>query len=145
MARSIRAIVIVSAIGTAACRAEQSPSGLPPVVPPVRDLTLNGGVQPILTRTCAFAGCHGGPSPQAGLHLGTGRTFTNVVGVPSTQVPRLLRVAPSTPDSSYVILKLEGLAGGVGGIGTQMPLGGQLTAAQIDTIRAWIRSGAANN
>jgi len=64
------------------------------------------------------------------------------VRVASTQVPGLFRVDPGRPDSSYLVLKLEGLAGAVGGIGTQMPLGGQLTRAQIDSVRAWVAAGA---
>ena len=56
----------------------------------------------------------------------------------------MLRIAPGRPEASYLMHKLEGTAGGVGGIGTQMPLGGQLSAAQIDTVRAWVLSGAPN-
>jgi hypothetical protein len=79
-----------------------------------------------------------------GLDLSPGSVHENTVRVPATQVPGLYRVDPARPDSSYLLLKLEGLAGAVGGIGTQMPLGGQLTGPQIDSVRAWIQAGAPN-
>jgi len=79
------------------------------------------------------------------LDLSAGRTHANTVNVSSTQVPRLLRVDPSRPDSSYLLIKLRGTAGSVGGIGTQMPLGGALNGPQIDTVRTWILAGAQNN
>ncbi len=105
-------------------------------------MTAFEAVQGIFARSCAFAGCHSGPAPREGLDLSAGALHAQTVRVPSVQVPSLLRVDPSRPDSSYLMLKLEGLAGAVGGIGTQMPLGGQLTPAQIDSVRAWILSGA---
>jgi hypothetical protein len=109
------------------------------------EITFAAAVQPILTRSCAFDGCHAGSNPQLGMDLSEGAAYGNLVRVSSVQVPRLQRVAPSAPDSSYVILKLEGDAGTVGGVGTRMPLGGALTQAQIDTIRAWVGRGAPDN
>ncbi|MEZ4415311.1 MAG: hypothetical protein R3E10_06120 [Gemmatimonadota bacterium] len=79
------------------------------------------------------------------MDLSAGRTHASTVNVRSTQVSRLFRVDPARPDSSYVLLKLRGMAGAVGGVGTQMPLGGALTQAQIDTVRIWIAAGAQNN
>lgn len=144
-----RCLLAVFALGlaTASCTGE---SGATALDPPeggggARDFGLSNGAQPIFTRNCAFGGCHGGSSPQQGMNLSAGLAYSNTVNVPSRQVPRLYRVAPGDPDSSYLMLKLQGLAGAVGGVGTRMPLGGQLTPAQIDTIRAWIAAGAQNN
>ncbi len=62
-----------------------------------------------------------------------------LVGVPSTEVPSLLRVKPGDPDNSYIIQKLEGHAA----VGGQMPLGGPyLSTATIAFIRQWITDGA---
>lgn len=108
-------------------------------------VTFAGAVQPIFTRNCAFAGCHAGATPQMGMDLSAGAAYANIVGVASVQLPSMDRVVPEQPDSSYVVLKLEGTAGTVGGVGTRMPLGGQLTTAQIDTIRVWISGGALEN
>jgi len=79
------------------------------------------------------------------MNLSAGQAYTNIVRVSSREVPRLFRIDPTSVDSSYLILKIEGLAGTVGGVGTRMPLGGQLTRQEIDVIRAWVASGAPNN
>ena len=67
-------------------------------------------------------------------------SFNALVGVPSIEVPGLLRVEPSNPDDSYLVQKLEGTAA----VGARMPLGSPnpLNAALIADIRAWIAAGA---
>ncbi len=119
----------------------------PPPSPPTppNTISLAVHVQPIFTKSCAFSACHAGPNPQEAMDLSVGQSYGNIVGFPSNQVPRLSRLTPGDPDSSYIVLKLEGTAGGVGGLGTRMPLGGALTSQQIDTVRAWIAAGAPNN
>jgi hypothetical protein len=140
---AIAALAAASAL--ASCGGETSPPLTGPPTPgPDTSLTAFEAVQGIFTRSCAFAGCHSGPASKEGLDLSAGALHENTVRVPSVQVPSLHRVHPSRPDSSYLMLKLEGMAGAVGGIGTQMPLGGQLTPARIDSVRAWILSGAPN-
>ena len=129
--------------GSLACNSGDGTGVLPPLD---SALTFSGSVQPILTRTCAFAtGCHAGPDAQQGMDLSVGQAYSNIVNVPSMEVPRLFRVAPSNADSSYLVLKIQGRAGLVGGVGTRMTLGGALTQAQIDTIVTWIATGAKNN
>jgi hypothetical protein len=91
---------------------------------------------PICTR------CHIGASAPEGLRLDAADSYSLLVGVPSAEVPSLLRVMPGDPDESYLVLKLQGSPGIVGG---QMPLGGPyLPQATIDAIRQWITDGAAN-
>ena len=108
--------------------------------------TLSADVQPIFTTTCAFSGCHAGSNPEAGQNLSAGQTFANVVNVPSRQLPRMNRVAPGRPDSSYLVLKLRGVHLEVGGRGSQMPLGGMpLSMNELSTIGLWILNGALNN
>jgi hypothetical protein len=52
-----------------------------------------------------------------------------------------MRVAPGNPGDSYLIRKLEGTPGIVGG---RMPLSGApLDQPTINSIRAWITNGAA--
>ena len=117
-----------------------------PAPPPPTAITFSGVIQPLFTQNCAFAsGCHAGVDAQQGMDLSEGQAYAHIVNVPSREVARLLRIAPGNPDSSYLVLKLEGKAGLVGGIGTRMPLGGQLSQAQIDTVRAWVAGGAPNN
>lgn len=91
----------------------------------------------IFTPICSV--CHAGASAPEGLHLDAGNSYNLLVGVPSTEVPSLLRVKAGDPDNSYIIQKLEGHAA----VGGQMPLGGPyLPSATIAFIRQWITDGA---
>lgn len=113
---------------------------------PEDSITLSADVQPILTANCAFSGCHAGTNPALGQNLSAGQTYAAIVNVPSQEVPALMRVRPFEPDSSYLVHKIQGTQGSVGGSGGQMPLGGvPLTADQIAIIRAWITAGALDN
>jgi hypothetical protein len=79
------------------------------------------------------------------MNLSSGQAYASIVNVPSSE-SSLLRVRPSEPDSSYLVHKIQGTQGSVGGSGGRMPLGGAaLTQAQIDVIRQWIADGAADN
>jgi outer membrane protein assembly factor BamB len=53
----------------------------------------------------------------------------------------LLRVAPSKPEESLLLLKLEGTQP----CGEPMPIGAKLSDEQISQVRAWIQDGAKNN
>jgi hypothetical protein len=98
-------------------------------------------VQPLLTRSCALSSCHGA-AKSAGMQLTAGMAYGNIVNVKSTEVPQLMRVKPSKPDSSYAVMKLEGRQT----VGAQMPLtGGPLPAAEIQAFRDWIKAGAKND
>lgn len=128
-----------------ACAAGEG-TGVTPPPPPDGPATLSRHVQPIFTASCAFAGgCHAGAEPQRGMNLSAGQAYANTVNVASSEVPRLLRIQPGNPDSSYLVLKIEGNAGLVGDFGARMPLGGQLTQEEIATVREWVMSGAPNN
>jgi hypothetical protein len=93
----------------------------------------------VFTPSCALSFCHGG-SMQANLDLREGAAYSNLVNVPSIEVPDHLRVLPYSPDESYLICKLENCSWIVG---NQMPLiGGPLDPAAIEVIRQWITLGA---
>ncbi len=107
---------------------------------------LSADVQPILTASCAVSGCHTGSSPAQSMSLSAGQTFANTVNRAALEAPNLARVCPGNPDESYLVHKVQGTQGTVGGSGARMPLGGQpLSQPQINTIRAWISAGAQNN
>jgi hypothetical protein len=96
----------------------------------------------IFSPICA-AVCHTGGGAPEGLRLDAAVSFNLLVGVPSTEVPSLMRVKPGDPDNSYIIQKLEGHAA----VGAQMPFGCPstqpcLTATTIAFIRQWITDGA---
>lgn len=95
----------------------------------------------IFTPNCAFSGCHGGASPVLGLNLEPGQTFSNTVGVTSSQNSSLKLIQPSDPDNSYLIRKLEGT-----GSGSTMPKGASpLSSEDIDSVRSWVSAGALDN
>lgn len=84
--------------------------------------------------------CHSGASAPEGLMLDAGHSYNLLVGIASGEVPTLSRVKAGDPDNSYLVLKIQGSAGIVGG---QMPLHETpLPQATIDVIRTWIASGA---
>jgi hypothetical protein len=86
--------------------------------------------------------CHIGAGAPEGLQLDAAHSYNLLVGVPSVEQPTLLRVKPGDPDDSYMVHKIEGLAGISGG---QMPLGETpLLPATIAAIRQWITNGAPN-
>jgi hypothetical protein len=91
----------------------------------------------IFTPICSV--CHIGGGAPEGLRLDAANSYNLLVGVASTEVPTLMRVAPGDPDNSYIIQKLEGHAA----VGAQMPLGGPfLSTDTIAFIRQWITNGA---
>jgi hypothetical protein len=86
--------------------------------------------------------CHIGAGAPQGLQLDAAHSYNLLVGVPSNEQPALLRVKPGDPNDSYMVHKIEGLAGIDGG---QMPLGETpLPQTTIDAIRQWVTNGAPN-
>ena len=84
--------------------------------------------------------CHVGANAPQGLQLDQGHSYALLVGVPSAEVPSVLRVKPGDPTDSYLIQKLQNSSGIVG---QQMPFGGPyLPQATIDVIKQWITGGA---
>ncbi len=92
----------------------------------------------VFTPICSV--CHAGATAPLGFRLDEASAFAMLVNAPSVEVPALRRVSPGSPDSSYLIQKLEGHAA----VGGQMPLGQTpLPQATINIIRQWIANGAA--
>ena len=91
----------------------------------------------VFTPICTV--CHAGGAAPVGLRLDAANSYAMLVGVPSTEVSSLQRVAPGRPDDSYIVHKLEGHAA----VGARMPLGGPyLDVDTIAVIRKWIADGA---
>jgi hypothetical protein len=94
----------------------------------------------VFTPICSV--CHVGGGAPMGLRLDAANSYNLLVGVPSTEVPTILRVKPGDPDNSYIIQKLEGHAA----VGVRMPFGGPyLSTDTIAFIRQWITAGAAQS
>ena len=93
------------------------------------------------TPSCAFATCHKTVAPVNGLDLeGTG-LYARLVDVQST-VPGKKLVVAGDLKASYLIEKLTAAAPAVG---TQMPPGAPLDAADLEQIKAWVSAGAKND
>jgi hypothetical protein len=101
----------------------------------------------IFVPRCATASCHtGNPPPQAPGSYDAGLVWENIVGVPSLQSAGMNVVEPGAPERSYLVHKLRGTAGDVGGIATVMPLSdAPLDESDIEAIEAWIAAGAPND
>ncbi|MEA2571207.1 MAG: hypothetical protein QOI24_3208 [Acidobacteriota bacterium] len=96
----------------------------------------------VFTPTCARLGCHDTLGQQSQQVLTAGRAYAAVVGVPSVEMPQLMRVAPNDPANSYLYRKITG----AGITGDRMPQGGPyLSDAQLKLVRDWIRRGAPND
>jgi len=104
-------------------------------------VSFSRDIQPIFDQSCIR--CHFGAGAPEGLDLSAGKSYNNLVNIPSTEVPSLDRVEPFRPDTSYLVWKIEGDSGITG---ERMPFGGPYLADQtIALIRKWILQGALNN
>ena len=93
---------------------------------------------------CATPLCHDAATNAGELVLAEGVARANLVDVvPSAVIAAQagqLRVDPTRPDNSFLLIKLVGPPLGAGG---RMPLvGGFLSAEEIDAVRRWILDGA---
>ncbi len=106
-----------------------------------QDPSFSNEIQPVFTTNCASSNCHGA-AESAGLSLESGEAYAELVNVTSTSEPEYVRVLPDRPDSSYLVIKIEGDQS----VGSRMPLtGGPLSSDTIQLIRNWISAGAEND
>ncbi len=93
-----------------------------------------------------------------GLNLEDGKSFQNIVGVASNEVPSKMRVVAGDTMNSYLMDKVldRNLPTGPSGMTgsncncptpwTFMPLGGpKIDANQMQELSSWIAAGAMNN
>ena len=96
----------------------------------------------IFTPNCTAVGCHDRIGRQEGMLLVPGEAYTNIVNVPSNQMPALMRIRPGDAPNSYLYRKIVG----AGIANDRMPQGGPyLNDSQIALVRNWIRRGAPND
>ena len=148
-----RAGVVLTLLSLAACAgngegldangqplAAGSTGSLPPLSDDFASIQAN-----IFTPICSV--CHNAAAARRKVcAFDAADSYNLLVGVPSTEVPSLLRVKPGDPDNSYIIQKLEGHAA----VGAQMPDGCPstqpcLTTSTIAFIRQWITDGKRND
>jgi hypothetical protein len=140
------AAVLLAALAGAACTDLTITRPVDAITAPIANPSLARDIQPILTATCAASNaCHAGPTPQRGMSLEAGRSWANLVNVPSASLPPLLRVEPGQPDSSALLIRLDTNSTARRGL-PRMPLTTYpLPDPVIQTIRNWIANGAPNN
>jgi hypothetical protein len=81
----------------------------------------------IFTPLCA--GCHSGPNPAANLSLDAAHSYNDLVNIPSTEQPTLVRVKPGDPTNSYLAIHLQKEGDGA-------------PASDIPFVVQWIMDGA---
>ncbi|MBI1813690.1 MAG: hypothetical protein HYR72_01795 [Deltaproteobacteria bacterium] len=98
----------------------------------------------IFNPSCISGSCHNPISRAGNLSLVEADAYHDLLQQPTNnavaQQAGLRRVQPFEPDNSFLVIKCVNPAPGEGG---RMPLtGAQLSAAQVEQIRVWIRTGA---
>ena len=97
----------------------------------------------VLSQNC---GCHNGGSHSTGFFMNgdENTAYGNLVGVAAFELASMNRIEAGDPDNSYLVNKIQGTAGDVGGSNpSQMPLGGNpLAQGDIDLVRQWVTDGA---
>ena len=94
----------------------------------------------VFTPICAK--CHVGASAPEGLQLSEGNAYNNLVGVPSTEQPSVMRVDPGNPANSYMIRKIMNTPG-ISGVQMPYMLPPLATATQA-AMAQWVTNGAPN-
>jgi hypothetical protein len=81
----------------------------------------------IFTPKCA--GCHSGSSPAANLNLDATHSYGDLVNVPSTEQPTILRVKPGDSADSFLVQHIESEGDGA-------------SSTDLSFIEQWIMEGA---
>jgi len=97
-------------------------------------------VLPLVQEAC---NCHRSePILMAPFSLKDADAYANLVGVPSIDVPTMMRVAPGVLNQSYVWHKVSGTQLEVGGKGQIMPPTVPLNDGEKEVFGHWIAAGA---
>lgn len=104
--------------------------------------TFTNVQEQIFDASCASSSCHGEGRGSESLSLVAGSAYTDLVGVPSEQVPEIMRVVAGDPDGSYLVMKLRGDEGIEDEV---MPAGNPMDDARIQLVVDWVADGASPN
>lgn len=118
-------------------------------------------VMGVLNNNCGSNLCHGNPTEPTGtLFLGdsglqgadSDAAYAQLVGVASHENPAMMYVVAGSPQSSYLMHKVDGdqclfdsACASPMGCQDNMPMGFEMSIDQRDTLRRWISQGAQNN
>ena len=126
-------LLLGAAIGLGSCKDQIADPNTNPVVFPTSNVSFSQHVQLLFQSRCAFAGCHAGSNPSAGLDLSS-PAYNSLMG----HQPRLVVTGASS--NSLLIERLDGR------IAPQMPFNAQpINANQLAGMKKWIDEGAQNN
>jgi hypothetical protein len=89
--------------------------------------TLDSIQANVFTPKCA--GCHSGDSPAVNLNLDATHSYDDLVNVPSTEQPTILRVKPGDPANSFLVQHIESEGDGA-------------SSTDLSFIEQWIMEGA---
>ena len=81
----------------------------------------------IFTPICA--GCHSGPNAAENLALDAAHSYADLINIPSTEEPSVVRVKPGEPMQSYLVLHIQKEGDGA-------------SATDLSFIMQWITDGA---
>ena len=81
----------------------------------------------VFTPKCA--GCHSGSNPPVNLNLDATHSYDDLVNVPSTDQPAILRVKPGDPADSFLVQHIESEGDGA-------------STTDLSFIEQWIAEGA---
>ena len=118
----------------AACHLASVPDGTAARLVAARTAIIGAAPAPVDDGTCLA-------TPAGHISLCARDTWSDLVGVPSTEVTRMVRVQPHDSSRSYLLRKLLGAPPTVGHKG---PPGGSLSADELKSIARWIDLGAPN-
>ena len=141
-------LAITLAVGAAACdeKLETLAGPTPNLEPTFASIQANIFELTDSAGRNACVNCHTnvGRTPAGGLNLLHDVAFDQLVNVASTQIPSLKRVNPGSPETSYLVHKIDGRAGITG---TRMPRNGPpyMSDGQVLILKRWIELGAPRN
>lgn len=124
---------MIHLVGTDAFRKPAAGVELPDTGAP---LTLSQLANDVFAKRCAP--CHVGGSALGGLDLSDDEGLLERLSAASTALPSMPLVTPGDPSRSYLWHKVSGTHLDVGGSGTPMPPGGDLSNDDTTLIRQWI-------
>jgi len=110
-------------------------------------VSFSRDVQPIFSARCTM--CHHESDHMGELVLSPSLAYDQLVNVPAVGAPKFSRVTAKKPQTSYLMMKLDGTHAKVGGKGWLMPPPTnpfiRLGSSDREIIRRWIAQGAQNN
>ncbi len=130
--------ILFSLLTFSSCTQDKGP--IAPVIS-IATVSFQNDVQPIFDANCTV--CHSTALSQynAYLDLSENNSYTDLVGVISNGYDPVIRVVTGDYENSV----LWGKINESDDFGATMPLGGELSATEIEIIKIWIAEGALEN